>query len=84
MDYSVWETKQTRRKTHMTNLLYSLMIFNERLEVFLLDCLNPVKRSSKWRKTTYLLSRDSGITPVPMRSQKNWWLVQSVNLRKSI
>ena len=34
MDYSVWETKQTRRKTHMTNLLYSLMIFNERLEGF--------------------------------------------------
>ena len=80
MDYSVWETKQTRRKTHMTNLLYSM----RDLKVFLLDCLNPVKRSSKWRKTTYLLSRDSGITPVPMRSQKNWWLVQSVNLRKSI
>ena len=59
----------------MTNLLYSLMIFNERLEGFFIGLFESSEKARQVGNTTYLLSQDFGITPAPMRSRKSWWLV---------
>ena len=54
----------------MTNLVYSLIIFNDRLEGFFIGLFESSEKARQVANTTYLLSQDSGITPVPMRSRK--------------
>lgn len=44
-DCPAWETKQARRKIHVTNLLYSLMIFNERLEGFFIGLFESTEKA---------------------------------------
>ena len=44
-DYPAWETKQARRKMRMTNLLYSLMLFNERQEGFFIGLFESTEKA---------------------------------------
>lgn len=42
---------------------------------FWIGLFESSEKARQVRNTTYLLSQDSGITHVPMRSQKSWWSV---------
>ena len=44
-DCPAWETKQARRKMRMTNLLYSLMLFNERQEGFFIGLFESTEKA---------------------------------------
>lgn len=59
----------------MTNLLYSLMIFNERLEGFFIGLFESSEKARQ--AAEHYLSALPGFRdyPAPMRSRKSWWLV---------
>ena len=62
-DCPAWETKQARRKMHMTNLLYSLMLFNERQEGFFIGLFESTEKARQVAE--HYLSALSGFRDYP-------------------
>ena len=46
-DCPAWETEQARRKMHMTNLLCSLILFNERQEGFFIGLFESAEKAQQ-------------------------------------